>query len=110
LGNPPFVKFQKNATPTLLGAPRVHRAERGFRCIVPDPFGSKERRHHMTMTETARLLTPGEVARMFRVDPKTVTRWAAGILPHPRWTPQIPRSRGHRPAHRHDRSPDTSTG
>jgi excisionase family DNA binding protein len=24
-----------------------------------------------------RLLTPGEVALMFRVDPKTVTRWAA---------------------------------
>lgn len=24
-----------------------------------------------------RLLTPGEVARLFRVDPKTVTRWAA---------------------------------
>ncbi len=24
-----------------------------------------------------RLLTPGEVARMFRVDPKTVTRWAS---------------------------------
>jgi excisionase family DNA binding protein len=23
-----------------------------------------------------RLLTPGEVAEMFRVDPKTVTRWA----------------------------------
>ncbi|AUS79099.1 helix-turn-helix domain-containing protein [Actinoalloteichus sp. AHMU CJ021] len=23
-----------------------------------------------------RLLTPGEVATMFRVDPKTVTRWA----------------------------------
>ncbi|MGH3423912.1 MAG: BldC family transcriptional regulator [Nocardioidaceae bacterium] len=29
-----------------------------------------------------RLLTPGEVARLFRVDPKTVTRWAnAGKLP-----------------------------
>ncbi|MGH2811879.1 MAG: BldC family transcriptional regulator [Actinomycetota bacterium] len=27
------------------------------------------------------LLTPGEVAAMFRVDPKTVTRWAkAGML------------------------------
>ncbi len=24
-----------------------------------------------------RLLTPGEVAQLFRVDPKTVTRWAA---------------------------------
>jgi excisionase family DNA binding protein len=27
--------------------------------------------------EGGRLLTPGEVAQMFRVDPKTVTRWAA---------------------------------
>jgi excisionase family DNA binding protein len=25
----------------------------------------------------SRLLTPGEVAEVFRVDPKTVTRWAA---------------------------------
>lgn len=30
------------------------------------------------------LLTPGEVAQLFRVDPKTVTRWAkAGKLPAP---------------------------
>lgn len=28
-------------------------------------------------TRTERLLTPGEVATMFRVDPKTVTRWAS---------------------------------
>jgi excisionase family DNA binding protein len=32
-------------------------------------------------TETEQLLTPAEVAAMFRVDPKTVTRWAqAGKL------------------------------
>ena len=33
----------------------------------------------MTITPEAseRLMTPGEVATMFRVDPKTVTRWAA---------------------------------
>ena len=30
-----------------------------------------------TQAEHGRLLTPGEVAAMFRVDPKTVTRWAA---------------------------------
>lgn len=28
-------------------------------------------------TNTERLLTPGEVATLFRVDPKTVTRWAS---------------------------------
>jgi len=28
------------------------------------------------LPETERLLTPAEVASMFRVDPKTVTRWA----------------------------------
>ena len=27
--------------------------------------------------QSDRLLTPGEVAALFRVDPKTVTRWAA---------------------------------
>jgi excisionase family DNA binding protein len=33
----------------------------------------------LTITPEAseRLMTPGEVAAMFRVDPKTVTRWAA---------------------------------
>ena len=28
------------------------------------------------METSDRLLTPGEVASLFRVDPKTVTRWA----------------------------------
>ncbi len=33
------------------------------------------------MSEPETLLTPSEVARLFRVDPKTVTRWArAGKL------------------------------
>ena len=31
----------------------------------------------MTIEKPERLLTPGEVALMFRVDPKTVTRWAS---------------------------------
>ena len=31
----------------------------------------------MTIENHERLLTPGEVALMFRVDPKTVTRWAS---------------------------------
>ncbi len=33
--------------------------------------------HPVDGVDTGRLLTPGEVATMFRVDPKTVTRWAA---------------------------------
>ena len=33
--------------------------------------------HIMDIPEEERLLTPYEVAKMFRVDPKTVTRWAA---------------------------------
>ena len=31
----------------------------------------------MKMHDRSQLLTPGEVALMFRVDPKTVTRWAS---------------------------------
>lgn len=41
------------------------------------------------------LLTPAEVATMFRVDPKTVTRWAkakqAHVHPYARRTPPLPR-------------------
>lgn len=36
---------------------------------------------HSTQSEAEVLLTPAEVASLFRVDPKTVTRWAkAGKL------------------------------
>jgi excisionase family DNA binding protein len=36
-----------------------------------------ERREEGVVDTGDRLLTPGEVAALFRVDPKTVTRWAA---------------------------------
>jgi excisionase family DNA binding protein len=39
----------------------------------PNDGGRDDRR---VLPETERLLTPAEVAAMFRVDPKTVTRWA----------------------------------
>ncbi|GAB4046072.1 hypothetical protein GCM10028775_00350 [Catellatospora paridis] len=35
------------------------------------------RRKEVGVDTGDRLLTPGEVAALFRVDPKTVTRWAA---------------------------------
>jgi excisionase family DNA binding protein len=41
----------------------------------PDPDAAIEGRGVDGNSE--RLLTPGEVAALFRVDPKTVTRWAA---------------------------------
>ena len=41
----------------------------------------KERTVMTTEPSGERLLTPSEVAKLFRVDPKTVTRWAkAGKL------------------------------
>ena len=44
--------------------------------------GTKHSEDDMTVTSlprtaSERLLTPGEVAALFRVDPKTVTRWAS---------------------------------
>jgi excisionase family DNA binding protein len=38
--------------------------------------GASRRRQNVD-GNNERLLTPGEVAALFRVDPKTVTRWAA---------------------------------
>jgi excisionase family DNA binding protein len=47
---------------------------------TPDDDGEHPQSKEATVTASAhvgeRLLTPGEVAALFRVDPKTVTRWA----------------------------------
>jgi excisionase family DNA binding protein len=49
---------------------------------VPEgPNGGDEVRGNGSVGADERLLTPAEVAALFRVDPKTVTRWAkAGKL------------------------------
>lgn len=48
--------------------------------VAPDTIHYFELRKTVTMAETVqepeKLLTPSEVAAIFRVDPKTVTRWA----------------------------------
>jgi excisionase family DNA binding protein len=43
----------------------------------PGPGTATHRREEGVVDTGDRLLTPGEVAALFRVDPKTVTRWAA---------------------------------
>jgi hypothetical protein len=61
------------------------------------PVSSRRRTTMNTPTpEAEALLTPAEVAAMFRVDPKTVTRWAkAGKLSsRPLTAPPRPAVRG----------------
>jgi excisionase family DNA binding protein len=52
--------------------------------MEPDPYQVRRNRMNMTPADEStdtRLLTPAEVAAAFRVDTKTVTRWAqAGRL------------------------------
>jgi excisionase family DNA binding protein len=62
-----------------------HRSETALWTLIDRYYGRKPANMELTMsTRTADaepLLTPAEVATMFRVDPKTVTRWAkAGKL------------------------------
>ena len=38
----------------------------------PSPYGS----HPDSITDTEHMMTPGDVAALFRVDQKTVNRWA----------------------------------
>jgi excisionase family DNA binding protein len=49
----------------------MSRCSRLFHLLPRDQEGSA-----VTAHVGERLLTPGEVAGLFRVDPKTVTRWA----------------------------------
>ncbi|GII58740.1 hypothetical protein Pth03_71290 [Planotetraspora thailandica] len=51
------------------------------RIAVAGPHGGEAAQMSARTPEAEPLLTPAEVATMFRVDPKTVTRWAkAGKL------------------------------
>src|SRR5215831_6284551 len=45
--------------------------------VAPPAGPGRGRREEGVVDTGDRLLTPGEVAALFRVDPKTVTRWAA---------------------------------
>jgi len=48
---------------------------------VEDKKMSQSNLSHLSVSSQENLLTPAEVAALFRVDPKTVTRWAkAGKL------------------------------
>lgn len=52
-----------------------------MRINVPDGMTAAEIHRRLAATPEERLLTPAEVAHLFRVDAKTVTRWAkAGKL------------------------------
>ena len=59
----------------------THIAPVGYRKMSSGPAifrrSGPDRRYPMAIDIPENLLTPGEVAQMFRVDPKTVTRWAA---------------------------------
>jgi excisionase family DNA binding protein len=61
-----------------------HPAQRALLAQEPSSVGFADRKALAMTTRTPDaepLLTPAEVATMFRVDPKTVTRWAkAGKL------------------------------
>jgi excisionase family DNA binding protein len=73
-------------TPTFLPTTQLTRAKgrRGPPCACTHLIGVPRRHSHHRVPKKGiqvenrdRLLTPGEVASLFRVDPKTVTRWAA---------------------------------
>ena len=54
-------------------------AEHSLTTSAPEALSTRTTTHALTARAAPRdrLLTPGEVAVLFRVDPKTVTRWAS---------------------------------
>jgi excisionase family DNA binding protein len=46
-------------------------------CLTDHALATRDRTREGIVDRGDRFLTPGEVAALFRVDPKTVTRWAA---------------------------------
>lgn len=82
----------------LATRPRGHGPRRGLGCTPGQRSPPQSRRRHdgAASPEHESLLTPGQVATMFNVNPKTVTRWAdSGQRPRSgRWvSPPLPRVR-----------------
>src|SRR6185436_20537161 len=74
----PLRDLYRLTTVRVPGVPSVTMARNGGRDTSTAPELQED--PDMTVTTSAnaeRLLTPGEVAALFRVDPKTVTRWAS---------------------------------
>ena len=56
---------------------RNREVQYGCTCPVIDGLQGPVKVGNVTNERPERLLTPHQVAEMFRVDPKTVTRWAS---------------------------------
>jgi len=70
----------KSRTPMAIGDIRDKR-NKAVTGSLAGPHGGEAAQMSARTPEAEPLLTPAEVATMFRVDPKTVTRWAkAGKL------------------------------
>src|SRR5215210_5936031 len=77
--NPPFCPLRPGRSTGHNSDPK--RYNRMQRMANRKPYDEGGRAMAKVQEDAERLLTPAEVASMFRVDPKTVTRWAkAGKL------------------------------
>ena len=67
------------------------RVQYGRACPLWTTSGAADEVGNVTIENTERLLAPRQVAALFRVDPKTVARWAANG-----WIGSIRTPGGHR--------------